>query len=58
MPSYRRSRQIRMIRRLINRRNTPTPINNDDMLRLIESLPPQQTTDPLANQLFNGSSFN
>ena len=49
-----RRRRFRRINRIINRR-----INNNSLLRIIEVLPRQSTTDSFANQLFNGlQTFN
>ena len=50
-----RHRRQRNLYRILRRQGRRASINNAGMLRQIESLPLQQTTDPFANQLFNGS---
>lgn len=49
---YQRRRIQRQERRIMNL--IRIQINNNDTLRRIENLPPQNTNDSFANQLFNG----
>ena len=60
----RRNRRLHINRRQTNRNirlfrllRIPSSINNLDMLRRIQQLPPQNTDDEFARQLFFGSTF-
>ena len=50
-------RRRRNFNRNLRRQGRRVPINNTNVIREMERLPFQQTTNTFANQLFNGGFF-